>query len=82
MLRLLCDLPHLDQAGHVYVPLAGPGHSCLRLNRYASQLWRRALGEPVDMDLMAAADRDFLSGLVRRGVLRTENVSRGEPEPR
>ncbi|MET9498453.1 hypothetical protein [Streptomyces sp. NPDC006552] len=75
MLRLTPELPYLDQAGHVYVPLAGPDRSCLKLNRHASHLWRTAVGSPLDLDTLGERDRDFLLGLARRGVLRTTPVT-------
>ncbi|GHB53886.1 hypothetical protein EU811_22935 [Arthrobacter sp. TS-15] len=71
MLRITSELPYLDQAGHVYVPLAGPARSCLKLNRHASRIWREALRRPVDLDTLPELDRDFLLGLTRNGVLRT-----------
>ncbi|WP_328692830.1 hypothetical protein [Streptomyces phaeochromogenes] len=71
MLRITSELPYLDQAGHVYVPLAGPARSCLKLNRHASRIWREALRRPVDLDTLPEPDRDFLLGLTRNGVLRT-----------
>ncbi|MCX5605120.1 hypothetical protein OOK29_44075 [Streptomyces phaeochromogenes] len=71
MLRITSELPYLDQAGHVYVPLAGPARSCLKLNRHASRIWREALRCPVDLDTLPEPDRDFLLGLTRNGVLRT-----------
>ncbi|KRV51269.1 hypothetical protein AQ490_00405 [Wenjunlia vitaminophila] len=77
MLRITPELPYLDQAGHVYVPLAGPAQSCLKLNRRASQIWRDALRDPVDLDALPEADRDFLLDLTSRGVLRTAPVSEG-----
>ncbi|MFC4031449.1 hypothetical protein ACFO3J_08155 [Streptomyces polygonati] len=69
MMRLTPELPYLDEAGHVYVPLAGPEGACLKLNRHASQVWRAALSGPVDLDALAAADRDFLRAFVGQGVL-------------
>ncbi|WP_327396040.1 hypothetical protein [Streptomyces phaeochromogenes] len=74
MLRITSELPYLDQAGHVYVPLAGPARSCLKLNRHASRIWREALRRPVDLDTLPEPDRDFLLGLTRNGVLRTTPV--------
>ncbi|MFI6277461.1 hypothetical protein [Streptomyces sp. NPDC050988] len=71
MLSITSELPYLDQAGHVYVPLAGPARSCLKLNRHASRVWREALRRPVDLDTLPGPDRDFLLGLTRSGVLRT-----------
>jgi hypothetical protein len=71
MLRITSELPYLDQAGHVYVPLAGPARSCLKLNRHASRIWREALRRPVDLDTLPGPDRDFLLGLTQNGVLRT-----------
>ncbi|MGA6224569.1 hypothetical protein ACPESV_30055 [Streptomyces umbrinus] len=71
MLRITSELPYLDQAGHVYVPLAGPARSCLKLNCHASRIWREALRRPVDLDTLPELDRDFLLGLTRNGVLRT-----------
>ncbi|MEU9893353.1 hypothetical protein ACIBCS_12435 [Streptomyces phaeochromogenes] len=71
MLRITSELPYLDQAGHVYVPLAGPARSCLKLNRHASRIWREALRRPVDLDTLPEPDRDFLLGLTRNGVLHT-----------
>lgn len=71
MLRITSELPYLDQAGHVYVPLAGPARSCLKLNRHASRIWREALRRPVDLDTLPEPDRDFLLDLTRNGVLRT-----------
>ncbi len=77
MQRFTPELPYLDQAGHVYLPLAGPDQSCLRLNRRASHVWREAVRGPVDLDALESADRDFLLGLARRGVLNTE-TTRGQ----
>lgn len=74
MLRITSELPYLDQAGHVYVPLAGPARSCLKLNRHASRIWREALRRPVDLDTLPEPDRDFLLGLTRNGVLRTTSA--------
>ncbi|MFI1481705.1 hypothetical protein [Streptomyces sp. NPDC020747] len=71
MLSITSELPYLDQAGHVYVPLAGPARSCLKLNRHASRVWREALRRPVDLDTLPEPDRDFLLGLTRNGVLHT-----------
>ena len=85
MLRITSELPYLDQAGHVYVPLAGPARSCLKLNRHASRVWREALRRPVDLDTLPDLDRDFLLGLTRNGVLRTTpapaTASRPAPRP-
>ena len=85
MLRITSELPYLDQAGHVYVPLAGPARSCLKLNRHASRVWREALRRPVDLDTLPDPDRDFLLGLTRNGVLRTTpapaTASRPAPRP-
>ncbi|MEU9782808.1 hypothetical protein AB0H92_17935 [Streptomyces phaeochromogenes] len=75
MLRITSELPYLDQAGHVYVPLAGPARSCLKLNRHASRIWREALRRPVDLDTLPEPDRDFLLGLTRNGVLHTTPAS-------
>ncbi|WP_328495341.1 hypothetical protein OHS59_23325 [Streptomyces sp. NBC_00414] len=75
MQRITSELPYLDQAGHVYVPLAGPARSCLKLNRHASRVWREALRRPVDLEALSAPDRDFLLGLTRRGVLLAVPVS-------
>ncbi|MFE3557010.1 hypothetical protein ACFXKW_19380 [Streptomyces sp. NPDC059193] len=72
MVRFIPELPYLDQAGHVYVPLAGDNRSCLKLNRHASQVWRAAVSAPVDRDELPEADRAFLARLVERGALRTE----------
>jgi len=77
MLRITSELPYLDQAGHVYVPLAGPAQSCLKLNRHASRIWREALRHPVDLENLPVPDRDFLLGLTRRGILRTAPTSEG-----
>jgi len=81
MQRITSELPYLDQAGHVYVPLAGPARSCLKLNRHASRVWREALRRPVDLDTLPEPDRDFLFGLTRRGVLHTAPASACEPGP-
>ncbi|MCX4907252.1 hypothetical protein [Streptomyces sp. NBC_00878] len=80
MLRITSELPYLDQAGHVYVPLVGPARSCLKLNRHASDVWREALRRPVDLDTLPEPDRDFLLGFTRRGVLHTEPASEPQPE--
>lgn len=77
MLRLTPELPYLDSAGHVYVPLAGPEQSCLKLNHKASHLWREAVRGPVDLHTLEAVDRDFLLGLAERGVLRAGNIPEG-----
>ncbi|MFC8669201.1 hypothetical protein [Streptomyces sp. NPDC057199] len=81
MLRITSELPYLDQAGHVYVPLAGPARSCLKLNRHASRIWREALRRPVDLDSLPEPDRDFLLGLTRNGVLRTTPAPASATEP-
>ncbi|WP_326760118.1 hypothetical protein OHB35_26705 [Streptomyces phaeochromogenes] len=81
MLRITSELPYLDQAGHVYVPLAGPARSCLKLNRHASRIWREALRRPVDLDTLPEPDRDFLLGLTRNGVLRTTPASATASRP-
>lgn len=81
MLRITSELPYLDQAGHVYVPLAGPARSCLKLNRHASRIWREALRRPVDLDTLPEPDRDFLLGLTRNGVLRTTPAPASATEP-
>lgn len=81
MLRITSELPYLDQAGHVYVPLAGPARSCLKLNRHASRIWREALRRPVDLDSLPEPDREFLLGLTRNGVLRTTPAPASATEP-
>ncbi|QQM42187.1 hypothetical protein [Streptomyces liliifuscus] len=81
MLRITSELPYLDQAGHVYVPLAGPARSCLKLNRHASRIWREALRRPVDLDSLPELDREFLLGLTRNGVLRTTPAPASATEP-
>ncbi|MFH8930936.1 hypothetical protein [Streptomyces pristinaespiralis] len=80
MLKFDPELPYLDQAGHVYVPLAGPDRSCLKLNVHASRLWRAAVRAPVDPDALRERDRAFLLGLARRGVLRTTPVTAAAKE--
>ncbi|MEW2566532.1 hypothetical protein [Streptomyces sp. NPDC047070] len=80
MQRITSELPYLDQAGHVYVPLAGPARSCLKLNRHASRVWREALRRPVDLDALPAPDRDFLLGLVQGGALHSAPAPAPAPE--
>ncbi|MEU6030580.1 hypothetical protein [Streptomyces tauricus] len=77
MQRITSELPYLDQAGHVYVPLAGPAQSCLKLNRHASRVWREALRQPLDLDTLPALDRDFLLGLVQDGALNSAPAPEG-----
>ncbi|MEU5342014.1 hypothetical protein AB0H18_14455 [Streptomyces sp. NPDC020766] len=81
MLSITSELPYLDQAGHVYVPLAGPARSCLKLNRHASRVWREALRRPVDLDTLPEPDRNFLLGLTRSGVLRTAPAPTSDTGP-
>lgn len=60
---------YLDEAGHVYLPLLGPASSCLRLNQFASRLWRRWISEPINADGLPAAERTFLEDLLGKGAL-------------
>jgi hypothetical protein len=71
MLRITSELPYLDQAGHVYVPLAGPARSCLKLNRHASRIWREALRRPVDLDTLPEPRPGLPARPHPDGVLRT-----------
>lgn len=59
----------LDQAGHVYLPLAGPDAACLRLNHAASALWRTWLSGPVDVSALDADAERFLQRLLDQGSL-------------
>jgi hypothetical protein len=58
----------LDEAGHVYVPLAGPGGSCLRLNASASTLWRAWMAQGVDPTACSVEEARFLRMLLERGA--------------
>ncbi|GAA4666370.1 hypothetical protein GCM10023324_16790 [Streptomyces youssoufiensis] len=73
--RLTATLPYLDQTGRVYVPLAGPGGTCLKLNRYASELWRKSVGQEIDLSSLTDTDRRFLHGFVENGFLRLEDAA-------
>ena len=63
--------PYLDECGFVYVAGGGPDQECLRLNRTASQIWRKALGRATRSEVAALQEshRQFLAGLLSRGVL-------------
>jgi hypothetical protein len=58
----------LDEGGHVYVPLVGPGGSCLRLNASASSLWRMWTAHGVDPSSCSAEEARFLRKLLESGA--------------
>lgn len=64
----------LDEAGHVYVPLVGPGGSCLRLNARASALWRIWTVDGVDPFTCSVEEARFLRMLIERGAARLSEV--------
>jgi hypothetical protein len=63
--------PFIDECGYVYVAGGGPDQQCLRLNRTASGIWRRVVGQATRSDISALQDahREFLAVLLVRGVL-------------
>ncbi len=74
MMKLEPTRPFLDEAGHVYLPLAGPGRSCLRLNAIASDLFRRWVKTPFDRASLSEGERAFLDKLIACGA-----VAEGKP---
>jgi hypothetical protein len=74
--ELRASVVYLDEAGHVYLPLFGPSGSCLRLNRRASELWRRWLSGPVDEGALTPPERRFLRELLRKGALSEKTPER------
>jgi hypothetical protein len=76
MLELRAATIYLDEAGHVYLPRLGPAQSCLRLNRSASELWRRWVSAPVDEGVLKSPERQFLRELLQKGALTDKNEDR------
>ena len=69
LLRAVSMSPVLDEAGHVYVTWPRQ-RRCLRLNRAASDLWRRATSTGVDPSGLGPDEMGFLAKMEANGSLR------------